>query len=661
MGAARWAPRRRWLPPVWLAVAIACLAAAPGAGAKIRRTPTLVPSNVVVDGPTPNIVGLEGMSIARDGDGGLVYTETVGGVPHVFVSRLTDGFFHGPVQVDAGLANPSTQPVIAAGPGGLLIVAFINDGTLYVASTASTQSPIGAPTSLVGGAVNPALSVSTYGKAYLAFTSTQGSTSAVRAAFYDGGQWSLEPTALNDEPDESAGTGTGRPSVVACGDGVGIVAWGEAGHVFTRRVSGTVPSVVDEQADPSSQDGGTEISSGDPEISSGGDSSYASVAFQEEFQVGAGEQSRVLMNHLHGSQYDGVLRADGLAMGGPEGALDPQTAVTEFGAGWVTSQRDQSNELFAAQLGQNEGGQAVQRIDSSSNLAAADAVPATAGTISTLIAWQQTPGVSGPAEIRVRYAPDGSDLGPEQVVSEPALGPVDADLGLAAGGDLAGDAAIAWVQGDDADRRIVTAQLFQTPGPFVPGQSLTYATSAEPLLSWSPSSELWGPPRYTVELDGAPITQTYSITTRTPSPIANGPHTWEVTATNQGGLATAARAATVFVDTVAPRATVRVTGARRVGARLEIRLTDSDPGGRRASGIDGPAQLRWGDGTRGSLGRSAAHTYRRAGTYTVTVIVTDRAGNRTVVKRRIRIAAKPRPGRATTKRHRPARGGRSRR
>ena len=43
--------------------------------------------------------------------------------------------------------------------------------------------------------------------------------------------------------------GSGAPQVATAGDGVGIVAWGEGGHVYSRRVWGTAPSVVDEQAD----------------------------------------------------------------------------------------------------------------------------------------------------------------------------------------------------------------------------------------------------------------------------------------------------------------------------------------------------------------------------------------------------------------------------
>ena len=50
----------------------------------------------------------------------------------MFVSRLLGGIFSPPQQIDPTLPGPSSQPVIAAGNGGVLIVAFINTGGLYV-------------------------------------------------------------------------------------------------------------------------------------------------------------------------------------------------------------------------------------------------------------------------------------------------------------------------------------------------------------------------------------------------------------------------------------------------------------------------------------------------------------------------------------------------
>lgn len=619
------------------------LSAAP---ANAVNSPTPAPP-VTIDGPSAAIVGLNGMSIARDGTGGLVYLKDVGGVAHVFVSDLLSGTFQPPVQIDPGLVGPSSQPVIAAGQDGLLLVAFVNSGTLYVVQTPGDLAPLGAPQALYADAANPSLSISNFGKAYLAFTALNGAGGAdVRTAYYDQGQWALGSGPLDDNPADAAGTGTGRPEVATAGDGIGIVAWGENGQIFTRRVIGTTLSVVDERADVPTLDGWQEVSSSEPVISAGGDDTYASVAFQEELTSGGAKQSRVLMNRLHGSQYDGIEEGDGASTGGAEGADQPQTAVTEYGAGFVTSEHDQTHELYATTLGSNDVFGQTVRVDSLPNSDPPDAVPATAGLVSNLITWQQTPGIAGTAEIRVRYAADGADLGPEQVLSSPALGATDADQGLVAAGDVSGDAAVAWVQGSGAATSIVAAQMYQVPGGFVPARSFTYATTATPTLSWSGAAELWGSPQYVVNLDGVQIGQTPALSLTTP--IANGRHVYQVTAVNQAGLSTPAPAATVFVDTVAPSVSFTVGGTRVVKTRqqLSVRYSDPPPPGLPPSAASGVATVlvKWGDGTTGRIRRTtASHVYTRTRKFTITVTATDRAGNVTVVKKTITIKPKPKP------------------
>jgi hypothetical protein len=362
----------------------------------------------------------------------------------------------------------------------------------------------------------------------------------------------------------------------------------------------------------------------------------------------------VIDNRLHGSQYDGPQQADGAVTGGPEGADQPATAVTEYGDGWVTSELAQSHELFATTLGANESAQGTLRVDSLPNSTASAAVPATAGLTSTLIAWQQSPGVAGLPEIRLRYAADGHDLDPEEVITNPALGPTEATLGLFAGGDTSGDAAVAWVQGAGAAAQIVTAQLYNPPGGFVPAQSFSYSTTADPVLSWSTASEVWGSPQYVVKIDGVQVGQTAGLSLTPPSPLTNGAHVYQVTAVNQDGLSTAAPAATVFVDTVPPVVTFTVSGTRAIGFRLHLVVKATDA----PSGVATPAQssgiativVSFGDGSSYTItrGRSTytiilrtSHVYRRARSYTVKVTVTDHAGNLTNVTKLIKITAKP--------------------
>ncbi|MDQ2895642.1 MAG: hypothetical protein M3Y09_08345, partial [Actinomycetota bacterium] len=233
---------RRWSRAVLVCGLLAALVpAATPAGAAIRRTPTLAQANTVVDGPSAGIVGLSGMAVARDGTGALVYVRNDTGATHVFVSVLRNGVFQASAQVDTGLAGPSSQPVVAVTNNGLIQIAFINAGTLYTVGTANSRSPFTAPVAIAGGASNPSLSLSTYGKGYLAFTATDPAHPRghdVRYAALISGQWVLSGSPLDQNPADDAGAGTARPRVVCAGDGTGIATWGENGHIFARRILG---------------------------------------------------------------------------------------------------------------------------------------------------------------------------------------------------------------------------------------------------------------------------------------------------------------------------------------------------------------------------------------------------------------------------------------
>jgi len=120
--------RRALVVPCLWALALGAATIAPAARAAGPRQPTQAPNDTVIDGPSSDVQSLNGMSMARDGTGALVYLKDVLGVPHVFVSRLTGGVFGPPVQADAGLVGASSQPVIAAGQGGLLLGAQVPGG-----------------------------------------------------------------------------------------------------------------------------------------------------------------------------------------------------------------------------------------------------------------------------------------------------------------------------------------------------------------------------------------------------------------------------------------------------------------------------------------------------------------------------------------------------
>jgi hypothetical protein len=630
-------------------VALAALAPAPAQAQVATPAPP-----TVIDGPSPDIVGLSGLSVARDGTGGVVYVKNVAGVAHVFVSRLLGGVFRAPEQVDATLPGTSAQPVIAAGNGGVLLLAFINSGGLYVSQALSPSQGFSAPAVVIGGASNPSLQMSNLGKAYLAFTVADGAGSDVRAAFWARGAWALESSPLNATPADDAGTGTGRPQVATGGDGVGTVVWGEGGHVYSRRVWGVGPSVVIEQAD-APLPGCTELSADDPQAGVGGDSSYVGVAFQEVLSCGGQRQQRVLFNRLHASAYDGITPIDGLSTGVADGAELPQVVMSEYGAGWVVSTRDDSNpldanQIFAMSLANNAATKGISRVDSLPNTGSPDAVAGTAGLFSNVIAWQQNPGSAGVPEIRVRFTPAKSSMGPETVVSSPSAGPTDAADGLDASGNVNGDAAIAWVQGVAGARQIVTAQLYQPPGGLHALKPSFYARTPHPLLSWSPVSDPWRLV-YQVYVDGVQIAQTGVTSLRIPAVTPDGPHRWQVVAINPAGLTSQSKVATVFIDRVAPLVKTTVLGTRQVLKRLHVFVSYGDPPPPLSPAVDasGVAKVtvNWGDRSKLvtlKLGdHRSFHSYLKAGRYTVTVTVTDKAGNRTRTVTTVKVKPKPKP------------------
>ena len=137
------------------------------------------------------------------------------------------------------------------------------------------------------------------------------------------------------------------------------------------------------------------------------------------------------------------------------------------------------------ELGNNGAYGPVLQVNSLPATRGAVSGPGIAGLFSTLVAWQQTPGTTGPPEIRVRYEPRASTLGPEQVLSSPGRGPGRRRAGARGHRRRGGDAAVAWVQGAPGSNQIVVDQLYQPPGSATVSRKLSYSRSAQPVLRWS--------------------------------------------------------------------------------------------------------------------------------------------------------------------------------
>jgi hypothetical protein len=238
------------------------------------------------------------------------------------------------------------------------------------------------------------------------------------------------------------------------------------------------------------------------------------------------------------------------------------------------------------------------------------------------------------------------------VVSSPDNGPTDAADGLDASGNVNGDGAVAWVQGVAGARQIMAVEMFQPPGALHALRKSAYVTSPHPLLPWSTVHDPWGI-TYRVIVDGVQIAQTTATSIRIPAVTPDGQHNWQVVAVNPAGLESQSKVAAVFVDRVPPLVKTTVLGTRRVLKRLHTFISYGDPPpalspAADASGI-AKVTVSWGDHTRlvklGLVNHRSFHTYLRPGRYTVTVTVSDQAGNTTRTVTLVKVKPKPKPKR----------------
>ncbi|HWI71583.1 MAG TPA: hypothetical protein VNT55_06485, partial [Baekduia sp.] len=242
--------RRRW------AVAAALLAALAAGGAPARAA---VSPTTVLDPLGPDVLALGGTALADDGTGGAVWLRRDGGRPHVFAARFVRGTWTAPVRVDNGQAFASSWPVIAAGEGGRLLVAWVQEygpgsDRLYSATLAPGAAAFGTPAAIdldvnEATGTQPSLAMNAGGNAVIAYrvitrereqdpTLPEGSQGAeVRLARYRGRRWSSLGRANRNAaiplPEPASGNG---PQVGIGQDGNGVVAWVEDDNNLVPRV-----------------------------------------------------------------------------------------------------------------------------------------------------------------------------------------------------------------------------------------------------------------------------------------------------------------------------------------------------------------------------------------------------------------------------------------
>ena len=546
----------------WLALALLALLlwAAPAARA---QTPFV---GTTIDGPTPAILSLGNVSLARDGTGAVSYLRSVAGVPHAFVSTESDGVWSAPLQLDTGLAGTASQPLVAAASGGRVAAVVISGGTLYGLVHNPGTRGFGAPQPLVAGASNPALSISTFGTAYASFTAPNGATPAVYVARLDraSSTWQAMTQPLNLVATDAAGFNAAtRSAVAAASDGEALVAWGESEadgltHVIARRVSAAGPSIAPQDLNLPSLSGLPGGNADSPSVSLEDASDFGWVAFRESFTQGATQISRTIARHQYGSLFDppeppasgfgdlGPTVIDPLVVPTVDGADDPQVSIDGSGDGLASIETTATHEVFADPVS-DPYFTGPTRLDIVTNQIAPEPVAAVGGVDPLgAVAWLQSTGPTVAPSVAVRaYAT--SIFGPGTIISSPALGAVQIGPGaLSAAADQRGDTFVAFVQGAPTGTRVVVGGVAAPPQPF---RLLTSGrtTQRKPAIAWTASADALGIASYTLQVDGTAVGTTTATHLTVPAALSYGSHTLRVIAVNRYGVKTASPSATLVV------------------------------------------------------------------------------------------------------------------
>jgi hypothetical protein len=598
-----------------------------------------------IDGPNADIRSLGDVDVARDGSGAAAYVRREGGVDHIFVSRLVSGVWQAPERVDAGLDAAGADPVVAASDGGALAIAFVSGGNLFAVVRPAGSTAFTAPALVAAGGHSPAIDMSIQGAAYLSFTVPGVSTGDVRVARLErrATTFAVLGDALDVEPAHNAGDNAAKRSHVAISaDGTGVVTWGEDGgdgrtHVYARRVFDGRISTAPQDLTLNEFAGLAGASADSPDIDIEDDSSFAWVAFRQTLSDG---RAHAFARRLVGSNFEAPVAIDGLGMPATSSAEAPRIRISGRGAGIATSGGATGFEAFAAIFTEDGVFEPLARLDPGNTIAPL-AHSDIAETGDGIVAWQQRSGPLADRTIQARFVnnrPDSKDRapGPPALLSDAALGPVEAGVGFDVALNRAGDAVVVYVQGGEGARRIVSAVYDRVPGTFRGFTTTKYRKYARPRLSWGTAFDLWGPITYRILVDGQQVGQTTETRAVVPVRVPDGRHLWRIVATDRRGQSVSSPSRLLRVDATKPRLSVRIGGKRKRGALVRVAASARDVLNPEGSGVR-VVRISFGDGSPKLAARRAVHRYRRSGQYTVQVSATDKAGNVAVVKRRIRV------------------------
>lgn len=644
------------------AMALVCLSAAVFA----HPTPAFatLSAATTLDGPSADVVGVDGVAMSEDGTGGLVYRKRVDGRVHVFAAQFVGGAWRAPQRVDAGQRFDSSWPAIGAADGGRLVVTWVHENgvesdRLFAATIDAGARRFGAPVPVdmnVGEATDtwPDLAMSRGGQAYLTYrvckdparnpTLPPGSAECeLRLARSTGQLWSPfgYPLNRNSASPVTRPDADNRPKVAVDPAGNAVVAWQEpddefVDRIWARRVFGATVGVA-VLVSPQKIAGQPLRAPADQLDLDVAGFGQATIAFRQRgTRSGPQKQTRVWAATMAESfvadaaKFAAPRVADGLGPADPPAAPGPVSVAGAPGGTFVTAFGLGVESLLAT--GDDKQVAKPERLDDGGSSDAGDPQVDLAASGALASAYRVKVGGRSQIGLLERRA-DGV---PDRRTVASAQGGTISAFSFAGSG--LGDALVAWRQGADNAAQVVAATIDAPPSEFAVQTPADFvADKGRYTLRWDPAANAVTGVKYSVLIDDEEIADGLT-TTRSElnlGKIADGAHAVSVVARDGAGQETTSAAASLKLDRRAPRVTVE----RRRGRKVRVVVRDGQKG--EVSGADHAAtEVRWGDG-RSATGREGAfaitHTFKRPGRHRVTVSVKDQAGNAARIQRTVTV------------------------
>ncbi|HTA15847.1 MAG TPA: PKD domain-containing protein [Solirubrobacteraceae bacterium] len=621
------------------------------------RCVALIQPAAVLAGPTNDILEVSGAALAPDGTGGVLYRAQLNGVTHLFVVRFANGGWEPPVEVDTEDLYGASDPVIAAGDGGRLLVAWVqprnvspSDIPEYELITSSLQPgtngfgqaimvdpEVGEKFTGDVSGVDPRLAMAPNGAADIVYRVTVNdcgqldpSTGTVcppnstdklvlvRFAHFKYLTWS-QPKTINRAPQIAMRSPTveNAPSIGIDLNGNGVVAWQEPGadrvaRIWVRRLFGSeLGNVL--QASPEQIEGRPVSTDADAPAISVNAFGEARIAYRIQGSPGSAVSSpEVFVNSLpssidpHGYALTGskvVTSAVRATLGLPSVSIDEEG---NYRLAWT--QEGSARELSGSRT---TGGAPVEIGQSTALQAFSSINPAGGGTS----AWAASQSGSAAVAIREDYGKNAFQVG-QRAGTVP--GPVS---GLAVAGDGQGDTLLGWMQGSVGNSEVVGDFVQAPPAPFEVSAPIGWVSPTKANISWSEAPDAMAGVTYTVYIDGkARMRGLTGLSAHLRSlGLGDGKHRLQILASDAAGQQTMSVADELQLDANPPIVTLRYVDHHQ-GVLVAVRD--------RASGVKVSAtKISFGDGTRLSGHAKATHVFRHAGFYTITVRVRDKVGN----------------------------------